>query len=790
MGEPHHNGDFAVYFRQKQAKLGIQDAKIEQHSSIFANCRVYINGNTSPPALVLKKLVLENGGTICAFFGRKSAATHVVAAHITHQKVSNLKHHRVVTPQWITESVRLNRLQDWTKFRTVEDPSALFFKSKDEEDASDAEALPADEELDRRPGQVSGEKPSADPGEPLPAKDNTGVIDLPGPEGDQARIDWIQAQRLKTNCLDSEFIRQYFAESRLHYMSTRKLLLKNRCRAYTPPEAATAGNTVLMHVDYDCFFVSASLKIRPQLVDKPVCVSHGGASSDIASCNYVARSFGVRNGMWVGHARQLCPNLVCIPFDFEEYTRCSDILYDSLLALKPLAIAAISLDEAMVDISNLPGPTDAICGRVRATIKERAQIDVSIGVGPNIMLAKLALKHAKPRGQIALTAADIATFAARDLPGVGRHVASKLEELGVQNIGDIAAIPPLRFDSLVGKVLGRRLRAYANGNDSSDISTLDVPVRSIGIEIGWAVRVLNDSEKSLFLDRCCEELHGRLTLVSVACESLTVKLYRRAAGARFISTKHLGHGVCDIVSKAKKVCSRVSLAELIDDVHLLAAQIPCAPMDLRGVGLHMKVKESLNQAVQSPHGPQMDSKQTRIELKSFQKPTTPRTPKRLAHQQSPFQAPRAPKKRATLTQFLKPDVLDYDPAILAELPSQIRREILLFEDDYEQSSQNNVALFTESDFMGLTSVEQIRRVVHEWISVTAAPAAQDARAFLHFIKVTASDDSSWSRASKLVDWVGIQLRNTDNEDWLYFYETLKIELQTQLSARFEASSLF
>lgn len=61
---------------------------------------------------------------------------------------------------------------------------------------------------------------------------------------------------------------------------------------------------VIMHCDFDCFFVSAGLVSRPEMKGKPVVVCHsqgaqGGASStsEIASSSYEARAFGIRNGM-------------------------------------------------------------------------------------------------------------------------------------------------------------------------------------------------------------------------------------------------------------------------------------------------------------------------------------------------------------------------------------------------------------------------------------------------------------------------------------------------------------
>ena len=62
------------------------------------------------------------------------------------------------------------------------------------------------------------------------------------------------------------------------------------------------GRLWTLHVDMDCFFVSVSLKFRPDLVGQPVVVSHGrktGATGEISCASYEARQFGVRAGMFM-----------------------------------------------------------------------------------------------------------------------------------------------------------------------------------------------------------------------------------------------------------------------------------------------------------------------------------------------------------------------------------------------------------------------------------------------------------------------------------------------------------
>ena len=72
--------------------------------------------------------------------------------------------------------------------------------------------------------------------------------------------------------------------------------------------------------------------------------------SEIASCSYEARAVGVRNGMFLGPARKLCPDIHCVPYQFEEYRQVSQKLYDILVSYSH-EIEAVSCDEAYIDVS-------------------------------------------------------------------------------------------------------------------------------------------------------------------------------------------------------------------------------------------------------------------------------------------------------------------------------------------------------------------------------------------------------------------------------------------------------
>ena len=83
--------------------------------------------------------------------------------------------------------------------------------------------------------------------------------------------------------------------------------------------------------------------------------------SEIASCSYEARAVGVRNGMFLGAARKLCPEIYCVPYQFEQYRQVSQKLYDILVTYSH-EIEAVSCDEAYIDVSEtLEGIYNTLC---------------------------------------------------------------------------------------------------------------------------------------------------------------------------------------------------------------------------------------------------------------------------------------------------------------------------------------------------------------------------------------------------------------------------------------------
>ncbi|KAJ2307258.1 deoxycytidyl transferase, partial [Coemansia sp. RSA 2705] len=329
-------GDRHTYFDQRKRKLAEQAQQraenAPKYTPIFAGVVFHINGYTQPSHYELKKLLIERGGRFLHYLS-KLQVTHIIASNLARSKEKELRNYRVVRPEWVVESVKADRLLSWHTYRLGD---------------------------------------SASRGVPVALVGADELADL-RKYGEGLNRDWVR-RNLAT---EKDFIQRYYANSRLHHLSTWKAELKDyvarlRREHHKDTAAPAAGRQrIIMHADFDCFFVSASLLSYPQLKDRPVAVCHSqqqmqvddegraarmseysANSSQIASCNYAARSFGVKNGMFIGQARQLCPTLATVPYCFDAYKRISTAFYDIITRISG-ETQAVSVDEALIDVSDV-----------------------------------------------------------------------------------------------------------------------------------------------------------------------------------------------------------------------------------------------------------------------------------------------------------------------------------------------------------------------------------------------------------------------------------------------------
>ena len=217
----------------------------------------------------------------------------------------------------------------------------------------------------------------------------------------------------------------------------------------------------------DCFYAAVEMRDHPELRDVALAVGGTGRRGVVCTCNYKARSFGVRSAMPNFMALQRCPELVFVRPRFDRYREISqgirEIFYSYTRLVEPL-----SLDEAYLDVSDLGRPATEIATEIRKRIRREFRLPCSAGIATNKLLAKIASDWRKPNGQFVVRPSAVDAFM-EDLPvrrlwGVGRRAEEKLERMGCRTCRDLRAKSLRSLEEAFGK-FGVELYAQCRGQD-------------------------------------------------------------------------------------------------------------------------------------------------------------------------------------------------------------------------------------------------------------------------------------------------------------------------------------
>ena len=633
--------DHEGYFKIKNTKQRKQDKEYsaflkgtnedgQAYPPIFSNCAIHINGRTEPDILQLRKMILLHGGTNVPYLSSKGVATHIVAEFLPPRKRIQFFNCKVVSPKWIVESIAAKKLLNWAKYRLEQ---LGEYGQKEIDFYKEVKTVEKKDAVNEKNDIVARE---------LETDDNILVV-----EEEKAEKEDVLSQELNragVDARDPNFLHIFFSKSRLHHLSTWKADLRseflNRAAAVLKERQSDAprNNTVqksrvILHVDFDCFFARVSANLHEPIIDfdnTPCCVTHGGASADISSCNYVAREFGVKNGMWFSKAQKLCPNIVCLPYQFDEYERVSKIFYAKLLSLNIDSILPVSIDEALVDISSLCIENgDDIMG-VLKNIKHELDVatdcTVSCGCGRNVLLAKLALRKAKPNGFYIVPSNEdeilrfLDDIDVKKLPGFGNRLFDKLLSLMGTETNTAVTLNTLRclekekLVSSFGIKMGEKLYLYSRGVDDTSIDLLSDPEKylrkSLGIDVNWGIRFSTNAEVENFLNRLAVELSKRLVDCGMTGSMLTLKLSIRHPDAPIEPPKYLGMGYCTFISKSSRLgISTRATGILSPEMKYLWRFLNIDPKELRGVGV------SMNKLVPEGSGKIDTSNQLKLQFK-------------------------------------------------------------------------------------------------------------------------------------------------------------------------------
>ena len=195
---------------------------------------------------------------------------------------------------------------------------------------------------------------------------------------------------------------------------------------------------LIVHVDADAFFASVEQLLIPALRRRPVIVGAGC----IASCSYEARRFGLHAGMQIGRARRLCPQVRIMPGRQAVYRCFADHIWQ--VCRRYACDLETFLDEAYGNAGGMTGRYDrpeSLGLALRSEVLAEVGLSVSVGLGVNRMMARIASRLAKPGGVRWVAPGDeralLAEMPVESLPGVGPKTAQRLGDLNITTVGQL-----------------------------------------------------------------------------------------------------------------------------------------------------------------------------------------------------------------------------------------------------------------------------------------------------------------------------------------------------------------
>lgn len=290
----------------------------------------------------------------------------------------------------------------------------------------------------------------------------------------------------------------------------------------------------ILHLDLDAFFCAVEENRNPDLQGKPFAVGGDPRKRGVvSSCSYAAREFGVHSAMPMARALELCPDLIVVSPKHQVYTIISRKVM-RILHQRTDQVEELSIDEAFLDITDLPGKPLEIGRQLQRDIQETLNLPSSLGIASNKLVAKIAtdvgkLSASGPHPPNAITrvppgqkAEFLAPLPVDMLWGVGPKTRERLHSLGIQTIGELADYPRLELAQQLGKH-GYDLSRRAQGIDQRPIVT-ERTVKSISNEHTFSVDKSRRSELLKEFKRLSRKVGSRLQKKNLRGRTIQIKI--------------------------------------------------------------------------------------------------------------------------------------------------------------------------------------------------------------------------------------------------------------------------
>ncbi|GLB86709.1 DNA polymerase IV 1 [Mycobacterium kiyosense] len=287
----------------------------------------------------------------------------------------------------------------------------------------------------------------------------------------------------------------------------------------------------VLHLDMDAFFASVEQLTRPTLRGRPVLVGGLGGRGVVAGASYEARVFGARSAMPMHQARRLVGvAAVVLPPRGVVYGVASRRVFETVRSLVPV-LEQLSFDEAFGEPAELAGASaedvEMFCRQLRRRVRGETGLTASVGAGSGKQIAKIASGLAKPDG-IRVVRRDeeklmLAGLPVRRLWGIGPVAEDKLHRLGIDTIGQLAALTDAEVADILGATVGPALHRLARGIDDRPVAER-AEAKQISAESTFAADLTTLEQLREAIEPIAEHAHRRLLKDGRGARTVTVKL--------------------------------------------------------------------------------------------------------------------------------------------------------------------------------------------------------------------------------------------------------------------------
>lgn len=241
------------------------------------------------------------------------------------------------------------------------------------------------------------------------------------------------------------------------------------------------------HIDANYYYAQVEALFRPDIRGKAFVVGGDQESRKgiVLTKSPLAKKFGIKTGVSIRDALNVCPKLIVIPANYPLYLYFSKRMREIVLQYTD-TIRPFGSDEMWAQIYGDRAEVRKTIEAIRRAIWKQLCLTVSIGVGDNLPYAKIGSDLAGNSEVCELWTEErerlVYPLPVSDLLYVGPATTAKFNRYGIMTIGDLAKMNPKQVCQILRNKTGESLWAMAVGQDRTTVASIESvdDIKSIG----------------------------------------------------------------------------------------------------------------------------------------------------------------------------------------------------------------------------------------------------------------------------------------------------------------------